>query len=277
MPTDPIETHVAHASTRSHRLFGYDLFSEVAGVASLWDLIALCVRGPALSATDRAVLDDLIGCCTVADPRLPPLKLVRLAAAHGSVLAGCAAGLLALEDAFIGPWSAGAAARWLRDVEPALRDAPDPAAEALRAVDQALARDGVLPGFGVPFRDRDERVAALDACLRRRGRAGRRYWRALRAVEAAAVARKGIGANIGAGVAACLLDLGFSPREIPTVSALLALPCILANAYESASQRAPAMQAVDPSAVEYVGPPHRTSPRAAAAASPAGSTTEESP
>lgn len=261
-------TRVAHSGLSKHRFFAYDVFEELAGTASFWEIVSIALGGPLLTRDDCRVLDDLLACCTVADPRLPPLKLVRLAATYGGVMAGFGTGYLALEDAFIGPWSSGATAQLLVDCAAAVDAGSDADATVHAFVAAAIERQGYLPGFGVPFRERDERVAALDHCLRHRNRHQGRYWRLMRKVEAAVLAERGVGSNIGAGMAACLLDLGFTPAQIPTLGTLSVLACILANAFEAADQQAPELQSLAPNQVAYVGRPARESPRAVEASLP---------
>jgi hypothetical protein len=258
----PRATRVAHAGRTHHRFFGYDVFEELAGSASFWDIVSISLEGPTLSREDRLVLDDLFGCCTVADPRLPPLKLVRLEAAFGGLMPGFGVGYLALENAFIGPWSAGETAQLLVDIAGALDAGADEEITVEALVAAQLERRSYLPGFGVPFRDHDERVAAVAQCLRNRERDNRRYWRLMRDVESAMLSQKGVSSNIGAAIAASTLDLGFEPHQIPALSCTLALCCILANAFESARQQAPELRSLSPDSAQYLGHPPRSSPRA---------------
>lgn len=244
-----------------HGYMGHALFGSLAGDATLTELIAMAVGGRRLSPEEVRVLDDVAGVMAVADPRVWPLKIARLVASEGGFMIGLCAGQLCLEGARVGPWSCGAAARLLIQLDEWIGSRMEDAQLVRAAVRRALER-GPLVGFGVPIRPADERVEALGRILTHRGRAGLHYWRLLGAVARAVRGLKGIAPNIGAGVGACMLDLELSPRQIGPLATALIIDTFVANAFEGAQQRAALLQCLPVAAVRYTGPAPRRSPRA---------------
>jgi hypothetical protein len=114
----------------------------------------------------------------------------------------------------------------------------------------------------VPFRDRDERLAALERLVARRGIDDRPFWRLQRALAAMVVERRKLEPNIGLGVAAVCLDLGLRETELGPLFLALNLNSVIANAVEGAAQLAPALRELPVARQEYRGPAPRTSPRA---------------
>ncbi len=78
-----IFTRVGHAGWNDHRHFGKWVFSELAGNTSTAGLIALAATGRLPDESACGMLDDIAVILTVADPRIYPLKLVRLASSFG--------------------------------------------------------------------------------------------------------------------------------------------------------------------------------------------------
>jgi len=73
---------------------------------------------------------------------------------------------------------------------------------------------------------------------------------------------RGIPPNIGLGIAAVLLDFGYTPHQVSALAHFLAQGVFVANAVEAAQQQAPEMQKLADEDVDYVGPARRESPRA---------------
>ncbi len=257
----PLHTRVAHAGHRDNRYFGHAVGAELAGQTGWWALTAMaCGRDP-ISPEDAAVLDDLAVCCTVADPRIWPLKLVRIASAWGHPLAALATAMRAIEG-FHGPFAALGAARWFTALRAELGESPD-AATLADAVARRLRDDpSPIGGFGVPARDEDERVAWLQRCLDQRGRAGGTHWRLMRAIEAELVRERATRVNIGGASAAILLDLGFTADAVPWMSLLVLFPSLYANAIEGGEQAPAILRELPADAIDYRGPAPRRSPRA---------------
>jgi citrate synthase len=256
-----LRTHVAWAGWDEHRFMGYDVFGELAGRQSFVALSILAITGRAPSPAQARALDALAGTVTVADPRIWPLKLVRVASSSGSSLAGLAAGLLAIESDFIGPWTSRGAAADLVALRARVRD------KRGAALDTAILRyfegRGRIIGFGVPFRDVDERVVGVRAQLRRLRRTHLPHWVLAERVWATLRRARRLEPNIGSALSAALLDLDIAPEHTPAVSVVLGLPTLIANAIEGASQAPAALRALPEASIAYVGPRPRRSPRAA--------------
>lgn len=258
-----IVTRVGWADFGDFEHFGARLYRDVAGRTSFLQLVVFALGAGRLAEVDVAVLDDVATCCHVADPRIWPLKLARLAASGGRALTGHLAACVVLDGDFIGAHAAQAAAELLvtaKDVSVAA--GTDGSAAALDAL---LARHPAPPGFGLQARRQDERVLALQKCLVARGRADRPHWKLATALWAAARRQSGLEPNAFGAIAAACLDLGLGPSEIGALTSVLLQPSLLANAFEGARLRSPALARLPVSAIAYKGAPPRVTPRAIAA------------
>ena len=177
------------------------------------------------------------------------------------MVAGLCAGLLATDQAHIGPPSMANAARLY--VAIARRVVGPEDREGIAAAVDELAVPGYrFPGFGVAFRDVDERVEGIVHCLDRRRRTDGQHWRLLGTLAAELRSRLGLFPNASGATAAVLLDLGFDPDQIEALGLAVLLPNWLANAVEGAAQAPEVLQRLPAECVRYVGEPPRTSPRA---------------
>lgn len=260
-----LTTRVGRACGDDNHFHGHAVAGELCGRESVTGLIALAVLGRRLDEDEKAVLDDLAVVMTVADPRIWPLKLVRVVSSYGRALPALAAAQLCIEDALIGHWTTGAAAAQLAQLREALGTrAADDDAVAME-VERVFASGRRLMGFGVPFREQDERVVALRRCLAARGRIDRPHFRLFERVAQAVYTQKKLSPNIGVAVGAACLDLGATPRQASLLSVALGQTDYLANAVEGAAQAAPILRELPQAHVRYVGKPPRQSPRATAA------------
>lgn len=259
-----VSTRVAHWGFHEHRYLGYRVFAELLGNETFGGLTALSVCGRRLSPECCAVLDDAAVALTLADPRIWPLKLTRLVAAYGSTVAAAAAGLTMLEGAQIGPWTSGAAAVVLVELDALIGD---------RGGDEAFVREAVLAyvkdrkflwGFGTPYRSEDERLVAFRRSLEAHGRHRLRHFALLEAVAKTLRELRGWEVNIGAGFAAACLDMGLEPNEIAPLTTSLMQHMFFSNAVEGARQAAECLRKLPDELVSYRGAKHRTSPRALA-------------
>ena len=258
-----IVTRVGWADFGDFEHFGARLYRDVAGRTSFLQLVVFALGAGRLSDLDVAVLDDVATCCHVADPRIWPLKLARLAASGGRAVTGHLAACVVLDGDFIGAHAAEAAAELLVSA----RHAADAAGEegGAAALDDLLARHPAPPGFGLQARREDERVLALQKCLVARGRAERPYWALATTLWAAARRQRALEPNAFGAIAAACLDLGLGPAEIGALTSMLLQPSLLANAFEGARLRSPALARMPATAIAYKGPPPRETPRAVAA------------
>jgi hypothetical protein len=259
-------TRVGHAEWGDNRAFGYSVADDLAGTETYVGLLALAVAKRRLAPDERALLDDLAVVMTVADPRIWPLKLVRVVSSYGGCLAAFAAGELCLDEAFVGHFTTGQAAQTLLDARATLGERfiePNAMDEYVRRLLEPKKR---LLGIGVPFRPVDERVVMVTERVGARGRAERPFWRLFLAFQSALERVKNLRPNIGLAAAAICLDMGFAPRECAVLVASLGSTDFLANAVEGSLQAPPMLRELPTSVVAYRGPEARNTPRARAAA-----------
>src|SRR5262249_2861665 len=95
--SERLVTRVGRALWGDNRFRGFSVGDELAGATDLWSLVALAVGHRPLGADECAILDDLAACGCAADPRIWPLKAVRLGSAYGRFTPGLVAGLLAID------------------------------------------------------------------------------------------------------------------------------------------------------------------------------------
>jgi hypothetical protein len=265
-PTLP--TRVGHAEWGDNRFRGYSAGVELSGHETVTGLLVLAIAGRRLEENERLMLDDMATVTTVADPRIWPLKLVRVTSAYGGCLAAMAAATVSLEGAQVGHQTVGRAAEVLTHLREALlaNTANHTFSGDLVLEDHCrrlLAEHGRLFGLGVAFRPRDERVDLLADRVAARGRNERPYWQLFGKVAAAFWRIKNVRPNMGLAAGAVCLDMGFTPDQIGPLVTALATPAYWANAFEGAEQMPACLQTLPESCVRYVGPASRVSPRAA--------------
>jgi hypothetical protein len=256
-----IRTRVGRSLTGDYDHFGLRVFRDLAGRTSYLGLIAFAVTGRKLSTDDEAVLDDLAVSSHVPEPRVWPIKLSRLGSAYGRAMPGFLCGSVALDCDLVGGRVAEDAANLLLDLKTHLAATSDDDA----AIGAFLVSRKRLIGFGVPMRDVDERVVSMRTCLERRGRMDGEHWRLAERFWRVVKELRGVEVNIIGATAAICLDLGFGPHEVTPMAAVLLQPTLLANAVAGAVESPEALRCLPASAIRYVGPPPRESPRAVAA------------
>lgn len=257
-------TRVAHAYYDDHEFCGKRLYGELVGRERFVGLIARAIdQRLELDEVALSVLDDLAVITTVADPRIWPLKIIRVVSSYGAIYPAWAVANLCLEGARIGPDACGRAGASLVALRSELEALDDTAfAEALDRRFPAM-----LPpvGFGVPFRDEDERVTAVHASLVAHGRDRLPWWSFFQRVAKVLLARRRFAANIGSAFSSAVLDLGFGAEAIGPLATALVQAAFLANAVEGAAQAPRVLQKLPLEHVAYEGVPARVSPRASAA------------
>jgi len=263
-----IKTRVARQVPGDNLYFGHSTLTDLLGRETLTGLMAMAAMGRQPSEGERVVLDAIAVASTSADPRIWPLKLTRLVASYGGTLAGFGAGQLAMEGKSIGPWTVGAAAEELASLRDLLGEHFDDADAVQAAVRQRVERRPRMAGYGVPFRERDERMEALRKQVSDLGRDRLPFWTLQEALSVGMKEKWGAAPNMAIGGSAVLLDLGCTPRQAAALAAFLNQNVFAANAFEAAQQRSPLMQRLPDACVDYVGPAPRTTPRAAAVNKP---------
>jgi hypothetical protein len=259
-----ISTRVAKHLFGENLYFGHRAIGDLLGEESITGLVAMGVSGRRATREQRRVLDDLAVICNSADPRIWPLKLTRLVGSYGGTVAAFCAGQLAVEGERIGYWITGYAAQGLAELRAAVGDRIDDAEAVEAEVRAFVARRGRVTGFGAPLRPSDERMDALRRYVRGTSLERGVHWRLQEALAALVEGKKGIPRNIGLGLAAVMLDLGYTSTEISPLAHFMTENVYVANACEAAAQRSPEMQRVPDEHVEYAGAPRRESPRSLA-------------
>jgi hypothetical protein len=262
-----IRTRVALHVLGDNLYFGHRTLGELLGHETMTGLMAMAVTGRRPADDEREVLDAIAMVMNSADPRIWPLKMTRLVASFGGTLAGYGAAQLAMEGPRIGPWPTGHAAGELVKLRQVVGDRIEDEAAVAREVRTFLERRPRVIGLGVPLREHDERYVALSSWIRQKARDRLIYWRLHKVVGDLARMQHNVGTNIIFGVAAVLLDLGYTPLQASAVTTFLNQNVFAANAFEAAQQCEPLMQKLPEEHVAYVGPAPRVSPRALASPS----------
>ncbi|MDB4993890.1 MAG: hypothetical protein JWM74_1322, partial [Myxococcaceae bacterium] len=125
-----------------------------------------------------------------------------------------------------------------------------------------------LVGYGVPLRAADERMEALTARMAFHARDQLPHWQLQVALSEVVRAVHGLAPNVGIGMAAMLLDLGYTPIEASGLTTFLNENVFVANAVEGAQQSTEDLRMLPAECVRYAGIDARESPRASAARAP---------
>lgn len=252
-----LSTRVGQATHGDNRFRGRSVHDELTGTLPYWSLLSVAIGHRPLTSDECAVLDALSVAACAADPRIWPLKAVRIGSAHGSATLGLCAGVLATDGAQ-GPRVSGACAEILVAMRHALAEVDDDA-----ILEPALEpyMDGRFPGFGVAARSNDERVVAFADWCTQSGRSLGEHWALMRRIEAITTRRRMLRVNISGATAAVLLDMGFAPAQIHLPALFVAMPNFVANAAEGALQAPEVLRELPASVVRYVGAPPRRSKR----------------
>ncbi len=261
-PLPVVTTNLAHWGWEEHQYFGHEVFGELIGEETFTGLSALAVLGRRLSPECCALLDDTAVALTLADPRIWPLKLTRLVASYGGIIPAAAAGLMIQEGARIGPWTTLQAATLLGQFKDAIDGRWDDPERVHAVVHAYLDEHSFVWGFGTPFRPRDERLVALVERVRFHERDTLPHWRTMQVVSEVVRDQRKTEPNVGLAVAALLLDMGLSDREIGPLTTTLMQHMFFANAVEGARQAPDFLRELPPEHLRYTGKAARKSPRA---------------
>jgi hypothetical protein len=257
-----IVTRVAHAGVDDHRFFGHGMVQDLLGQETQTGLLGLGILGRRITPDERDLLDAMCVSLLAADPRIWPLRLGRLVASYGEMLAGYAVGQLSMIGPTLGGRTTTAAAEHLIALRTAIGEERDEAAVATR-IAQFVRSEARLTGYGVPLREKDERLAGLRQYMLRSGRAKLPYWRLQEALSVALRKERPVEPNIIIGVAAGLLDMGCDPAQAGALGTFLIDQCFVGNTFEAAQQMSPDAQRLPDACIDYVGRAPRRSPRSA--------------
>jgi len=256
-----LRSRVGYTVFGDNRYFGYGTVSDLLGNETFTGLLATAVLGRRADDEMRAILDDISVIITAADPRVWPLKIARLVASYGGEISGYVGGQLCIEGHRIGPPITRYAAEMLLKLRERIAD-EEPDSALVSEVRGMVERGERFIGYGVPFREIDERMVALRAMVAERRRADLPFWKLQEMLTPIVLAERGIGPNVGIGLAALCLDLGLAPREIGTLLTVLNANCFVANAVEGAAQASEILRKLPDETIDYVGAPPRKSPKA---------------
>jgi hypothetical protein len=170
-----------------------------------------------------------------------------------------------MEGETIGPWIIGHAAAQLADLQRVVSASTDGLDSIVRRHVEVTKR---LVGYGVPLRKADERMEALTARVAFHARDELPHWRLQAALSAVVREVHGLAPNVGIGMAAMLLDLGYTPVEASGLTTFLNQNVFAANAVEGAQQSREDLRLLPDECVRYAGIDPRESPRASAARAP---------
>ncbi len=251
-----IETENAHWGWHDHEYWGHAVFGELLLEEDLAGLFSLAACGHRVPREDAALLTEIAICLVLADPRIWPLKLTKLVASHGRVSTSALCGLLALDGSVVGPAGIQHVGFELERVA-ALVERHDDAAAGRLAVLERVRDVGRVPGFGVAFREQDERVLALERCVAKRRRTDRPYWKSMQVLVDVVREVHGVEPNVALPIAAALLDMGVPPQRFEALASLFFHHMFVSSAYEEAHSPHEVLRKLPDVHVRYVGRPRR--------------------
>jgi hypothetical protein len=258
--TRPI-TRAGHIQYGRNRFCGADVFDTLeARMRSPTDLLILSFGGRPLDDEDREVLRCVSLAVASPDPRVWPLKLTRVLASRGNLFAAFYGAQLANFTDIIGPNAATSCAGAIAAIAARVDDPTD-----ARALDVAIAAflepKPIVGGFGVPFRDEDERLVELERLLADHPITRRPWWLIVRALGRAIGERSNIRPNVVSALCAIFLDLGIAPHRAGLLLGVMMTHTYAAHAVEACDQDGPLLREIDVEHVDYRGHAPRRSRR----------------
>jgi hypothetical protein len=246
---DPIFTRVGLIIDGDNRFFGRSSFDEwPQDITCASDTVLTALRARITPAAREAMRLAAITLMS-PDARVWPLKLTRLLSSYGDPVAGYFGAQLVSAGRIMGPGAGTAAARALCFVanETGAEGSDEEVARAAHAWRERC--NNRVGGFGVPFRDADERRVALLRLAAGGPVVEGRYWRLHeRVVRAMEPARP----NIAFSIAAMLLDAGIDAEHVGIAMSMLMTHVFLAHAIEGVDDGARA-NTLPVESVHYVG------------------------
>lgn len=252
-------TWVGHAGSEEHHFLGLRVYRDLLLRSTPVGLTALSILGRELDDKTLRLAHRMSEVFSIADPRVPPLFITRIVAGEGRPTTGVACGLMAFASGRIGPGIAGAVAQMLLDLH---RELPGERTERQLAdwLEDRKRSNKALPGLGIPFRGRDDRVVAMNRAMEAEGHHGP-YWETCLALQAVSERAIGLPPNITLCYGAICLDMGFDPMGAQLFANMLSIHCFTGNAVEAERQRDEVVRRLPPEHVRYVGAGPRQSPR----------------
>jgi len=254
-----LPTRRAHWGHEEHRYGAWDVFGDLSRTESLAGLSAIAASGLRLTAEQQGIVDDAAIAVTLADPRLWPLKAARMIASYGRPTFAATVGSLVPDDSPVGPASVGRAGIVLAELALQLRPLHPGQPKRREAIAQFVESRRILPGFGVPFRQIDERRVFFERRVTDKGRDGLWHWQCWRELVVEVRQQRGLEPNIAMPIAAALLDAGMPPTSMGPLTQLIMFHMYVSNALEGAEPEQRLLQRAPDRCVRYVGRPMRTS------------------
>ncbi len=253
---EPITTRVGQILDTDNRFLGRSVFEEwVHLVRTPSDALLLSLGVTEFEELGREAVRLISLCLMSPDARVWPLKLTRLLASWGDPLAGYFGAQLLTAGKVMGPGAGTGAARCLHWLAGEVGEAPSQADVATALARWKSENPGPLGGFGVPFRELDERRVALLRFVGDGPLSKRRFWRLhLQLVEAMAPVRP----NCAISFVALLLDMGIAPERCGLSLAVLMPHVFLAHALEASTLDGARLNQMPASQVAYAGIGPRT-------------------
>ena len=250
--TRPI-TRAGHIAYGRNRFCGADVFDTLAReVRTPTDLLIRSFGGRTVDDDDREVLRCVSLALTSPDARVWPLKLTRVLASHGNLFAGFYGAQLANFTDIIGPNAATSCARALATIGNAVDDATNTAALDA-AIANLLERKPIIGGFGVPFRDEDERLVELERLLANHPITRRKPWLVAHALARAIHQRSNVRPNVVSALSAIALDLGIAPHRAGLFVGVMMTHTYAAHALEACDHDDALLREIDFQHVDYRG------------------------
>jgi len=257
----PNETRIGHIGFGDHRFRGYSVLNELIdstdGLALTW----LGISGRSLLSEERDIIRLMTLAATAADARVWPVKITRLLSAYGNAYAGFLGGQLATPSERIGAGSLERTAHTLKEFMDAIEDKGGEidATTITPLLLKYLEKNPILNGFGVPFRDVDERLVALMKRISGHPAEKKPFWRLAAVLMTLMRELKKVEPNVGIAMGALLLDLGIPPEKAAIVCSILMMsPLFAAHALEASQPEYNHWRALSADQINYTGTPRRS-------------------
>jgi hypothetical protein len=215
--------------------------------------------GRRLTLEEKRLVDDVAVSICVADPRIWPMKVTRLAGAYGGLVPAYVAGQLCVQGAMLGLWPFRGAAALLVRLQSTFAARGEEETTLRDAFAREIASTRHPAGFGVPFRAVDERVTFLQHRVVKSSRASLPFFRLYLALADLARSEHKLEANISLAAGAALMDVGFSASQTVPVILAVAAAMYVAHAAEAEAHPEPLLQRMPDEWIRYVGKPPRDS------------------
>lgn len=248
---DPIFTRVGQIIDGDNRFFGRSALEEwPREIACASDALLVSLGISEITPGHREVMRVLTIALTSPDARVWPLKLTRLLASYGDALAGYFGAQLVTAGQIMGPGAGTAAALGLARIASEVGTDPTDAAVARAVASWRERSGGRCAGFGIPFRDVDERRVGIIRLLAGGPITRRPHWRLH---EQVVLAMQPAPPNCAITAAAMLLDLGVAADRVGIALTTVMSHVFLAHALEAAEQDGARAHALPVDRIEFRG------------------------